>query len=475
MRPAGAAVHAPDVQMPGEASAMHALSSSYSRQAASSAGSSGGAHSPSRRFPAVSRSIPIAIRRNASSAGDTTTSDEDDGDDNYDDNRMTGASSSKSGLLRAPYLGSLPSNAEFLLSNQSMLLPAASLTREDAAATTATASASYSAGMTTGRTGYGSLRESNLMGRFMDGPSSYRERRTGGIVQLRNRSQFDGTSSSYSASATASTSKPNNPVSIGDQIMMHARRRQDSIENEAQQPSSSLAAMLESSTLEDQPASGNASTPGDLTFIAASVQHVEEAPASVFGEADSVEPDVISMSLTGLEVLHSLRHLSGSATQGGHSGGATFVRQDLEHLPLDENGRNAFLSRSVSDPTPQFRRLDQRCPVYPPAPADHVPLPSIATSTFATTPGPFSTATAFDSQPVPMNDATTRTAVTFAASSIPAPLADAFPTPIDSEFSSPGAANDAILASGPGWEDSMAPPATNDNPDTEGAFEMDLE
>jgi hypothetical protein len=174
--------------------------------------------------------------------------------------------------------------------------------------------------------------------------------------------------------------------------------------------------------------------------------------------------------------LHSLRHLSGGATTAGIAGNApSFRQQDLEHLPLDENGRNALLSRSVSDPTPQFRRLDQRCPVYPPAPADPVPLPTIATSTFATTPGPFSTTTAFDSQPVPINDATTRTAVTFAASSIPAPLADAFLTPIDSEFSSPGAANDAILASGPGWEDSMAPPSTNDNPDTEGAFEMDLE
>jgi hypothetical protein len=447
-----------------EASAMHAStsSSSYSRQAAGSAmGTSGGAaHSPSRRFPAVSRSIPIAIRRNVSSGGggDTTTSDEDD---NYDDDRaMGGGSTSKNGLLRAPYLGSLPSNAEFLLSNQhSMLLPAASLTRENAAAPAA--AASYSAGMTTvGRTGYGSLRESNLMGRFMDGPSSYRERRTGGIVQLRNhRGRFDrGTTPSSATSgasetpaAAAASSMPNNSISIGDQIMMHARKRQDSSDssrnNEAQQqPASSLAAMLESSTLED-PSSAPGIVLGD--FVA------EDAPASVFGEVDSDEPDVISMSLTGLEVLHSLRNVRGSTSTStskvGLDAHAQVARLDLEHLPLDANGHNALLSRSTSDPTPQFRRLDQQYPVYPPT-HERIPLPSNPPNPISTTsPGPFSTAT-FDSAPID-DDARRTLSANFAASSIPA----------------------GADASGPVWVDVMAPPAGNENPDTEGAFEMDLE
>jgi hypothetical protein len=470
------------MQLPNEeeAGAMHAStsSSSYSRQAAGSAmGTSGGAaHSPSRRFPTVSRSIPIAIRRNVSSTGggDTTTSDEDDDDDQYDNNDngramigVGGGSSSKNGLLRAPYLGSLPSNAEFLLSNQhSMLLPAASLTRESAAAT-ATA-ASYSAGMTTtGRTGYGSLRESNLMGRFMDGPSSYRERRTGGIVQLRNhRGRFDrGTTSSATSgaaetdAAAAASSMPSNPISIGDQIMMHARKRQDSSDssrNEAQQPpASSLAAMLESSTLED-PSSVPGIMPGDFV-AAASVLQAEDAPASVFGAVDSDEPDVISMSLTGLEVLHSLRNVRGSTSTStstskvGFDASAQVVQQDLEHLPLDANGHNALLSRSTSDPTSQFRRLDQQYPVHLPT-HERSPLPSNPPGPISTTtPGSFSTAT-FDSAPIDY-DARRTLSATFAASSIPA----------------------GADASGPVWDDVMAPPAGNENPDTEGAFEMDLE
>lgn len=433
---------------------MHA-SSSYSRQAVSGAATtSGGAHSPSRRFPAVSRSIPIAIRRNVSSAGDTTTSDEDDEDNYDDDNRamgdVRGGSSSKNGLLRAPYLGSLPSNAEFLLSNQHMLLPAASLTRENATTATATA-ASYSAGMPVGRTGYGSLRESNLMGRFMDGPSSYRERRTGGIVQLRNRGRFDGTSATTGASETtaSASNKPNNPISIGDQIMRNARKRQDSIDssrNDAQQPASSLAAMLESSTLED-PAEVPGTIPAD--FAAAAAHSVEETPASVFGEVDRADPDVISMSLTGLEVLHSLRNVSGTSAKVGFLASSQVDRQDLEHLPLDANGNNALLSRTFSDPTPQFRRLDQPYPAYHPT-RDRISLTSNPPGpTTTTTPGPVSTST-FDS--VTIHDATLSSA-TFAASSIPA----------------------RAEASVPVWEDILAPPPANDNPDTEGAFEMDLE
>ena len=276
-----------------------------------------------RLHSGAARSSPIAIRRNdtESSHQSDTSDDEGEGDDfvERDAIRLGNATSLPSRLLRAPFLGSVPTNEDNISYHN--MLPPSSINTEQSDTTTS----------------YGSLRDSHLRGRFLDGPSSYRDKRTGNVRRIQHRVRFRDNA----------TTTDNTMMSIGERIQQSTRQQQKV--QESKEPTSSLAAMLEGTeestenNLEQQP-SAAASIP-----FSNEDDTVSQLPANM-----------LSTSLTGLEVLQ--RGLRLSEQQGDN-----VVDFEQDELPRDASGNNALLSRSFSDPTLQLRRLsvDQRISPQP--------------------------------------------------------------------------------------------------------------
>ena len=262
------------------------------------------------------RSSPIAIQRNKTSGDDAggrggvvdTSSDEegdddnhrngldegDDDDDDDDDEYDNGivdverdavrlglrkkntsgvtARSLPSRLLKAPLLGSVPTNEDYLSyrsipatalpppmtlndpslpSSSSLLL--SGMVSPDGTSTGARGGATAS---------YGSLRESNLRGRFFDGPSSYRDGRTGDIRRVGQRvvrfHELQQQATSASSSSTTTEGDGTNRLSIRDR-MKQAREQRNRGNNDDltkrtdqptnnKKPTSSLAAMFDDNT-----------------------------------------------------------------------------------------------------------------------------------------------------------------------------------------------------------------------------------
>lgn len=350
------------------------LSSGLSNNSTNAASSTPPSHSPSvgpTIRPNPIRSNPIAIRRNRGSSNCDTSDSDDDSDGSAvnveldalklsmsRNNVLDGTTSHSlpSRLLRAPMLSSMPSNDDSI-AYQNMLPPAMTLgaTSSTSAGTPhgGTASLAAFAGKlngveTQGVAAYGSLRESHMQGRFIDGPSSYRDKQSGDIRRLQYRVRFQEFSDS-----SVSSSLPQS-LSIGERLH-RARQRQGSestTANRQPQPTSTLAAMLEGSHLEDEPdtAPTGATERNDGLHESRNLADYDES--ELYGDRSNM----LSTSLTALEVLQSvLRPRDGERTASTTSGGT--LSNDFDQLPRDSMGNNALLSRSLSDPTPQLRRL----------------------------------------------------------------------------------------------------------------------
>jgi hypothetical protein len=295
-----------------------------------------------RRFSPAMRSTPIAIVRDKSAQSDRhpDTSDDDDSVDvEFDAEEIADRNTSRSlpvRLLRAPFLGSVPSNEDYI-SYQNMLPPPMELSEQPAAGGQIYADQG---------TSYGSLRESNVRGRFLDGPSSYRDKGTGDIRSIQHRVRFRDNS-------TISSSAPSHSISIGERIM---RSRKMQAKNEVDKPSeertSSLSAMLESTD-------GSGVTDPDMLNHSLGVSAMKapgnQLPTAFYDDEseDRLSSNMLSTSLTGLEVLQR------GARFGSVQEGASDDDSDAPTaIPRESTFNGAMMSRSLSDPVPQFSQLN---------------------------------------------------------------------------------------------------------------------
>ena len=294
--------------------------------------------------PVVStaRSNPIAIRRGDHNKKDEFSSSEEDEEEdlgrrtnrlmNLEESSSTSSSDRAAAqslpsrfLLRAPHLGSVPTN------NREEFLPAISLSEQQDDGTSNTAAAAADTNDTT--VAYGSLRDSQLQGRFQDGPCSfYRDRRTG---RMRQRSSSSKNVRFQMASSAPVQPQADGRLSIGERIQL-SRKMQKAQNNSNQQqrpnsqssllstvtastsssnePTSSLAAMLEASSTDDVPKDSNGSntSAGQRRTAAAPSMMMEETAgsrsrgsgiSSLLDRDDDNDVGMLSTSLTGLEVL----------------------------------------------------------------------------------------------------------------------------------------------------------------------------
>lgn len=178
---------------------------------------------------------------------------------------------------------------------------------------------------------YGSLRESQLEGRFLDGPSSYRDRRTGELHPLvRHPPQRPGDAQKNDKS-NATANNQEKTLSIGERIERNLqeqkRKTNDQSSSISTTGTSNLSALLQEKkpTAVPPSASATARAPRTSTFY-------DHEPFTTYKD------DMMSTSLTGLEILRQQDFVPALDTL-------------TELLPRDTFGNNALLARSLSDPT----------------------------------------------------------------------------------------------------------------------------
>ena len=339
------------------------------------------------------RSHPIAIKRtnnnnpydsnnNHTGATRGDTSDEDDADDEEEEDddslvanverdavrlglvdsrgrrsNLLTSHSLPSRLLRAPLLGSVPTNEDYLLYRN---IPTATLPPPMTLNDQPPSLSGVAILAAADRTSYGSLRESHQKGRFLDGPSSYRDSRTGDICRMEQRVRFErqaGQNTTSSSDSNTSDQQQQQPgegnLSIRDRMKQARERNSKKATAARKRPTSSLAAMF------DDPDSMNSNT--DSSSGATPATFHDFSSPFYENHISALPSGALSTSLTGLELLQRGLRL---ATITDHDSQPS---ADDQQLPRDANGHNGLLSRSLSDPRGTVRRLaaDTRSPVLP--------------------------------------------------------------------------------------------------------------
>jgi hypothetical protein len=295
------------------------------------------------------RSSPIAIVRNPEDQKrhiDTSDDDDSTTDMEFDTLSISARTRSPSSslppslLLRAPQLGSIQTvNESWIDRYPAMLPPAVQLSEHPLGATPHTHSLTSDRGTAMS---YGSLRDSHQRGRFLDGPSSYRDRQTGDIRRVQNRVRFQDTGKLASSMPTS--------LSIGERIMM-SRQLQVSRIKQKEPSTSSLSALLEASDvveLEPDPLPNLQSATVDATVRTSTLYDVDSETR--------LPSHMLSTSLTGLEVLRSGLRRPPPPMQAEPGSLLVMVGFMGDQLPRD-SGRNALLGRTLSDPTPRHGLL----------------------------------------------------------------------------------------------------------------------
>ena len=341
------------------------------------------------------RSNPIAIARphggsqtRASRAFDTDDDDSDDGIVDVERDAMkiqrkygakvvaattTSGKTLSQSALRAPYLGSLSRSENY------MPVPPIRLSE----------TFQGEAPSELGR-GYGSLRDSQERGRFLDGPASYRDTRTGQIRQLNARIRYKG----VARAANTGNGNGDGNVSIGERIQLNQKlkeekRLKDNNSNDTNTESqkngtSSLSAMMDQASKKEEtetspttnpdidsdwPPSGAATGLADLNEFG-EIDHAILQPQSQQEESSTL---MMSTSLTAFEFLTSANSVYRTAASGVNHSAA--VAQSFHHqqpgIPAQMVRDEHFqpLSRSMSDPTPHLRspRFGPRTTNLPPS------------------------------------------------------------------------------------------------------------
>jgi hypothetical protein len=306
----------------------------------------------------LQRSNPIAILRkfNSSNQKDlpVETSDDDDSviDVEMDAIRLGNAISLPARLLRAPRLVSIPVSSDNIR-HHNMLPPPMQLSVQD------NNTESFK-----GTISYGSLRDSHLQGRFLDGPSSFRDARTAEIYQKFQHEQHSvrfhpATTTNLAASATLT------PLSIGERLLQKHDNGQQQLRKNLPSTSTTAASITASaSSIKTAPTSSLAAmmmeasgseTSKDHFYYRLDNEHSNNTSQRTTGLVQSYQPgtfyqddyydgssDILSTSLTALELLQR------GICKPQHHANA----QVSDELPRDVLGNNALLARSYSDPTP---------------------------------------------------------------------------------------------------------------------------
>ncbi len=238
-----------------------------------------------------------------------------------------------SSVLDAPYLGSLSKS-----SNQVLSLPPMSLAGDSDFLGEPPQSIA---------TSYGSLRDSHERGRFLDGPSSYREPSSGKIRQLDHRLRYQ-------------TRQPPE-LNIGERLQQSLKSKELRLKkeksnnngnnDERKETASSLSAMMDE-------ASKNGNTPprGDGNFISGSEHLVpiqDKYVTSPYRERPLMSSNMLSTSMTAFELLKS----SNSSTSNPPYSSKYAASDARPAMNFAKSPGFQPLSRSMSDPSPRLQSL----------------------------------------------------------------------------------------------------------------------
>ena len=255
-------------------------------------------------------------------------------------------------VLNAPYLGSLSRSANQVLSLPPMSLAGGSMFQGMEPPETTTS--------TTTTTSYGSLRDSHERGTFLDGPSSYREPTSGRIRQLDHRLRYH--------------SRTTNELSIGERLQQSrklkevrqkelAKTKEGSASSSSNDQASGLSAMMNEASNNKNTGDDTTDTPGSfgeeiLMPIKTGDGH-DETPT--FRDNDSMDaPSMLSTSLTAFEMLKMSNVPTSMSLQSGAARTSFAALAPHPDLQDDDQRRFLPLARSMSDPTHQMRQLSLR-------------------------------------------------------------------------------------------------------------------
>lgn len=342
---------------------------------------------------AGARSSPIAIRRKEDKSDEFSSSDDDDEDEdlnlnrlnlddaNSDAKRRAAQSLPNRYLLRAPHLGSVPTR------NADELLPAMSLS-EQQDDTAGSSAGNFNNHPEDGTVSYGSLRDSQMKGRFLDGPRSfYRDRRTGKLRQRSDATRNVRFQMASSAPVPNAGAGSGGGLSIGERIQQSRKLQKgqnstttngpgvaiasNGSSGSEKQQTSSLSAMLEgvsssssliggephnSSTAESpiigRPPDNTCSNLNSIGGLGSSFLDIDDG--------DDDPSNMLSTSLTGLEILQ--RGLQKEAQQQKKSS----ANRSSFSTAQQQQGIS-LMSRSLSDTQPERRTTLQQSVFFPAA------------------------------------------------------------------------------------------------------------
>mmetsp|Transcript_5217 Transcript_5217/g.8238 ORF Transcript_5217/g.8238 Transcript_5217/m.8238 type:complete len:583 (+) Transcript_5217:67-1815(+) len=266
-----------------------------------------------------------------------------------------------SSILNAPYLGSLSKSANQVLSLPPMSLAGGTMYGNDSQLGEPPESIG----------GYGSLRDSHERGRFLDGPSSYREPTSGRIRQLDHRLRYHGRPPELSIGERMQQARKLKEIQQKEQARRNSSSDDGEKPNEKQTATSSLSAMMNEVSITShsaQEAAGDSSSLGEEILIPVMTNEMasfrDDEVQQMMTDTSNL---MLSTSLTAFEILKTTNvHVysddngyrqsssrgvtvpSGEANQTtpGDAAVASNLKQHHQHFQP--------LARSMSDPTPRF-------------------------------------------------------------------------------------------------------------------------
>mmetsp|Transcript_10420 Transcript_10420/g.26237 ORF Transcript_10420/g.26237 Transcript_10420/m.26237 type:complete len:472 (-) Transcript_10420:246-1661(-) len=258
-----------------------------------------------------------------------------------------------SSVLNAPYLGSLSKS-----SNQVLSLPPMSLAGDN----------TFLGEPPESIVSYGSLRDSHERGRFLDGPSSYREPMSGKIRQLDHRLRYHG--------------RQPPELNIGERLQQSLKqkelrlKREKNAENnnnnninnknddgDRKETTSSLSAMMADASKNTTPDEGNSFLKTERLVPIQNQSLVSPLSPEHRRSVHDTPPRgniMLSTSLTAFELLQSSNTptFQRSTVVNPSTYSATFAARDARQT-MDFANASGFtpLARSMSDPSPRFQNL----------------------------------------------------------------------------------------------------------------------
>ena len=201
---------------------------------------------------------------------------------------------------------------------------------------------------------YGSLRESHMEGKFVDGPASYRDR-SGQIHELRHNQKvhLDASATSYHLPFLLPPQNPSNTLgatdfSLGDRILAGT-----TTSNNKSPTTSTLSSLMQNIP---------ATHPLPAATMMDNAAFQQQNQQRYYDRCDENETSVLSTSLTALEVLQAARHrpeILDHDQLGGPRSMPTFPRPQREQgLPPPPVAIPTFLTQDDDEDNHDVFELD---------------------------------------------------------------------------------------------------------------------